>query len=177
MLDFLFSVKASRYITHNKKLKTDDDSLSLFLERAQKLKEKMGPILFQLPPGWKVNAERLAEFLSKLPKKNRYVFELRNETWFDQSIYHLLRDYNCAFCIYDFNRILTPLIITADFFYLRLHGPGEKYRGSYTNKRLKLWSKTISGWQKQGLDVYVYFDNDEAGYAVFNALTLKGLLE
>ncbi len=166
---FLFSVKGSRYITHMKKLKVDKATINKFLSRAGKLDEKLGPVLFQLPPGWKVNAERFEEFLNKLPEGHRYTFEFRNASWYAEEIYELLRSHNCAFCIYELAGHLSPLEVTADFVYIRLHGPGDKYQGSYTAAALKRWAKEIKRWVGEGRDVFVYFDNDQAGYAAFNA--------
>jgi uncharacterized protein YecE (DUF72 family) len=142
------------------------------------LKEKLGPILFQLPPKWKVNVERLREFLEALPRGFRYVFEFRNETWYTEEIYKLLQEYNCAFCIYELAGHRSPVKITADFVYLRLHGPTEnKYQGSYTRTSLKKWARQCLEWQSNKKDVFVYFDNDQEGYAAFNAVTLKELVK
>lgn len=164
--NFIFSLKASRYITHIKKLKTDNEAVEHFLVPATLLKEKMGPILFQLPPGWKLNLDRLENFLKHLPKKFRYTFEFRNPTWFDERVYELLRKYHCALCIYHVDQFLSPMIATSDFIYVRFHGP--KYNRSF----LKKWAQKIESWKKMGLDVYVYFNNDLSAYAVSNALTL-----
>jgi uncharacterized protein YecE (DUF72 family) len=171
--DFIFAVKASRYITHNKKLKDPEQSLALFLDHAKHLKKKLGPILFQLPPGWKVNEERLEAFLQQLPRKHKYVFEFRNPTWYTEKVYNLLRKHNCAFCMYELAGHVSPAIDTANFLYVRLHGPGNKYEGSYTNAALKKWAKQCIVWQKKGKDVFVYFDNDQLGYAAFNAKQLQ----
>lgn len=172
---FLFSVKASRFITHMKKLKLDKAGISIFFERVKILKEKRGPILFQLPPKWKRNEERLAAFTSILPERYRYSFEFRDPTWYTEEIYQLLRERNCAFCIYELAGHLSPVRVTADFVYVRLHGPGNKYQGSYTNRELGKWAGNISEWIKQGKDVYIYFDNDQAGFAAFNAQRLMEL--
>jgi uncharacterized protein YecE (DUF72 family) len=174
--DFIFTVKASRYITHMKKLKDPKEPLGVFLQHARGLGKKLGPILFQLPPGWKINYERLEAFIKILPKKRRFTFEFRNPTWYDPRVYALLRHYNVAFCIYELNGHRSPAEITADFVYIRLHGPGGKYQGRYTNRDLKNWSVKIQAWQDAGKDVYVYFDNDQAGYAAFNATTLIELI-
>jgi uncharacterized protein YecE (DUF72 family) len=174
--NFIFSVKASRYITHMKKLLDGKETTSLFLKHAGGLKEKLGPILFQLPPGWKINVERLKDFLSHLPKKHRYVFEFRNSTWYDEKIYSLLRKYNCAFCIYELEHHFSPTPITADFVYVRLHGPEGKYAGSYTDTELKKWADQCVNWKKEEKDVFFYFDNDQLGYAAFNAIRLKELI-
>lgn len=174
--DFLFVVKASRFITHMKKLTDPKESSQKFFANVKHLKEKLGPILFQLPPSWKLNIERFAEFLAALPKKHRYVFEFRNETWYDEDVFKLLAKYNCAFCIYELAGHQSPTNITADFVYVRLHGPGNKYQGSYTLTQLKDWAEQCKEWQKEGLEIFVYFDNDEKGYAAFNAVTLKELI-
>ncbi len=174
--EFLFVVKASRFITHNKKLKDPEETVKRFFENVRYLKEKLGPILFQLPPSWKKNAERLEAFLDVLPKKYRYVFEFRNETWYDEDIIDLLKKHNCAFCIYELAGHTSPAYVTADFVYVRLHGPGNsKYQGSYSQKQLTEWAKQCHAWQREGLDVFVFFDNDEKGYAAFNAQSLKSL--
>lgn len=173
---FIFSVKASRYITHMKKLKVDQQSIKKFISHAIHLKEKLGPILFQLPPRWKLNAERLENFLSALPKNLRYTFEFRDHTWYTEEVYQLLCEYNCAFCIYELEHHLSPLAVTADFVYIRLHGPGNKYQGKYSDTVLKKWAKRCTEWQKEKKDVFVYFDNDQAAYAAFNAKRLAELV-
>jgi uncharacterized protein YecE (DUF72 family) len=174
--DFIFSVKASRFITHMKKLKDPQAPLQEFFQHALALKEKMGPVLFQLPPGWKLNEERLESFLKQLPQHHRYTFEFRNVTWYTEHVFHLLKTYNAAFCIYELDGHLSPMQITADFVYVRLHGPGGKYQGSYTDKQLAAWGKQCLAWQKEKKDVYVYFDNDQYGYAAFNAVRLLQLI-
>ena len=173
--DFIYVVKASRFITHMKKLKDPTESLSEFLENVSALKDTLGPILFQLPPGWQIDAERLYNFLKALPTHFRYVFEFRNQTWYTEEVYNLLREFNCAFCIYELDRHLTPFVITADLVYIRLHGPGNKYQGSYDDQALLEWANKIKSWSVDK-DVFVYFDNDEKGYAAFNAIRLKELI-
>jgi uncharacterized protein YecE (DUF72 family) len=174
--DFIFSVKASRYITHAKKLNLGKDNIRLFFNSVRRFKEKLGPILFQLPPRWKLNADRLHHFLRVLPKKYRYTFEFRDPSWYNDEVYKLLRKYNCAFCIYELGGYHSPIITTADFVYIRLHGPGAKYSGSYPKNKLKKWAVLCENWSKQGKEVFIYFDNDQAGYAAFNAQTIQNLL-
>ena len=169
--DFQFSVKASRFITHMKKLKDPAESIARFMENVSGLQEKLGPILFQLPPNWKINKERLSEFLEKLPATFRYAFEFRNPSWYSDEIYELLEKHNCAFCIYELAHHLTPLQVTADLIYIRLHGPGDHYQGSYDDETLKVWAKRCIDWQKKH-DVFVYFDNDIGGHAPDNAKRL-----
>ncbi|KAA3439489.1 DUF72 domain-containing protein [Rufibacter hautae] len=174
--DFLFSVKASRFITHMKKLKDSQQSLSQFLGNAQALEEKLGPILFQLPPAWKLNLERFQDFLKALPPYHRYTFEFRDQTWYHPEVNSLLQQYNCAFCIYDLAGHLSPREVTADFVYVRLHGPEGKYNGSYAESALQSWASHCRTWAAEGKDVFVYFDNDINGHAPVNALRLQELV-
>jgi uncharacterized protein YecE (DUF72 family) len=173
---FVFSVKGSRFITHMKKLKDPQSSTEKFFDRVDRLERKLGPILFQLPPHWKVNLERLDEFLAELPREHRYVFEFRDESWLVRETFELLKKFNAAFCIHDLANTRTPLEITTDFTYIRFHGPGEaKYQGSYSKRELNEWAKRIDDWRSKLKGVYVYFNNDIGGHAVSNAKTLKEL--
>jgi uncharacterized protein YecE (DUF72 family) len=173
---FLFAVKASRYITHMKKLTDVRSSTRYFFENVVHLGRKLGPILFQLPPGWKCNAERLSSFVGGLPSRHKYAFEFRNSTWYNDEVYRILRKHNSSFCIYELAGHVSPDVITANFVYVRLHGPGAKYAGSYSNDALQAWADKCRKWKSQGLNVFVYFDNDADGYAVFNAMTLKKMV-
>jgi uncharacterized protein YecE (DUF72 family) len=174
---FLFAVKGSRFITHMKKLKDPEPGLKKFFHGPERLEDKLGPILFQLPPRWKLNTTRLEEFLNALPNGHQYVFEFRDESWLTNEVYELLRKYNAAFCIHDLGGKQTPLEITANFTYIRFHGPGEaKYSGSYSRVQLKTWANRIEEWKRDLKQVYVYFNNDIGGHAVENAKTLKELL-
>jgi uncharacterized protein YecE (DUF72 family) len=173
---FTFAVKASRYITHMKKLRAPRQSLRALLSVTRALGKKCGPLLFQLPPHWRCNPERLAAFLRALPKNRECVFELRDRSWHNPEIYALLRRHNAAFCMYELAGFESPQVVTADFAYIRLHGPAAyAYGGCYTNSALEKWAERIRGWKKLRR-VYVYFDNDEAGYAARNALALRALL-
>ena len=174
--NFIFSVKASRYITHMKKLKDPQQSLNTFFERIMVLGNKMGPILFQLPPFWHFNIERLKAFLIALPKKYYYAFEFRDPTWFNNQTYRALFERGAAFCIYDLAGRLSPKEITADFIYIRLHGPKGPYQGQYTPECLSGWAEDFSQWIKKDYTIFCYFDNDQFGYAVHDALTLQNML-
>jgi len=174
--DFMFAVKASRFITHNKKLKDPEEPIERLFASVDALKSKRGPILFQLPPTWKLNLERLEDFLRALPKRRRYAFEFRNETWNVQAVYDLLARFNAAYCIYHLAGFQSPLQVTADFTYIRLHGPGGKYQGSYDDAALREWANRIEAWRHSLKAIYVYFDNDQSGYAVHDALRLKKLV-
>lgn len=174
--DFVFAAKASRYITHMKKLKDPRDTLPPFLERISLLRDKLGPVLFQLPPRWSVNIERLEAFLEQLSSDFRYTMEFRDTSWFCPAVYKALSRHKVAFCIYDLEGTLSPKEVTADFVYIRLHGPDGAYQGSYTKRALAGWAGAMSTWADKRKHVYCYFDNDEAGYAARNALELQTML-
>lgn len=175
--NFVFAVKASRFITHNKKLKDPENALDNLLPRAAHLGNKLGPVLFQLPPKWRVNAERLRNLLLILPRDVRYAFEFRELSWITDEVREILRQFNAAFCIYELAGYQSPITVTADFTYVRLHGPENgKYQGSYSEQRLQQWARQIESWAKELKAVYVYFDNDQAGYAPANALRLREMI-
>jgi uncharacterized protein YecE (DUF72 family) len=174
---FLFAVKASRFITHMKKLKDPEATFQKFFDRIVVLGKALGPILFQLPPAWRSDPPRLDAFLAALPRRLRYVFELRDPSWFNTEVESVLRRHKAAFCIYDFDRRQSPRTITAGWVYVRLHGPEGKYAGSYSDAALAAWANDAARWHAGGMDVYCYFDNDQAGYAVKDALRLKKLTE
>jgi uncharacterized protein YecE (DUF72 family) len=174
--DFMFAVKGSRYITHMKKLKDASRSVTTFLERISVLGEKLGPVLFQLPPNWHCNRERFASFLDMLSGDFEYAFEFRDHSWHNEEIYGLLEARNAAFCIYELDGFLAPKQITADFVYVRLHGPDGPYRGNYDTRRLSGWAGAFSTWSRQGRRIFCYFDNDQSAYAPRNALRLQRML-
>ncbi len=134
--NFCFAVKGSRFITHMKKLKDPKISSAKFFLLAERLEKKLGPILFQLPPRWKLNLERLSAFLDDLPARHKYVFEFRDESWLVTPVFELLRRHNAAFCVHDFADMKVPREITADFSYIRFHGPtSAKYLGLVFGRR------------------------------------------
>lgn len=175
--DFLYSVKASRYITHIKRLLSPEETLPKLMGIADLLQKKLGPILFQLPPNFVVNLERLETFLAALNGRHRCTFEFRNPSWFTDPVYETLTHHNAALCLYDFEGRQAPEVATADFIYIRLHGPLGRYQGLYTPESLEAWAKSITAWTCEGRDVFCYFDNDEAGYAALNAVQLRNMLE
>jgi uncharacterized protein YecE (DUF72 family) len=173
---FCFAVKASRFITHVKRLKDAADSIDLFLARAEPLAESLGPILFQLPPRWKVNLDRLAGFLSILPTGHRYSIEFRDESWCVPQVYDLLHRFNVAFCIHDWREMPWPKPLTADFTYIRFHGSGTRYGGDYPQNQLQEWADRLREWGSKLSAAYVYFNNDIGGHAIRNARSLRTLI-
>ena len=172
---FMYSIKASRYITHIKYLKKCKDPLETFLNRASLLGQALGPVLFQLPPGFSVDLDRLKSFLALLPEGFSYTMEFRNPTWLIEEVFALLERFGVALCIHDMPPLQVPLCITAKFVYLRFHGD-VNHAGDYPPETLAAWAKQMQDWQSQGLAVYAYFNNDAGGMAVRNTLTLKQLL-
>jgi len=175
--DFVFAWKASKFITHWKRLSpTSKSSLKLLEERLSLLGEKAGPVLFQLPPHFHADPDRLATFLRLLSSKRRYSFEFRHPSWYDPRILRLLSDHNVSLCLSDHHDAPAPWKRTADFVYVRGHGPGGRYKGHYRPAVLGNWAERIKSWKRQGCDVFVYFDNDQKSAAPADALKLRQLL-
>ena len=175
--DFVFAWKASKFITHWKRLSEKSvNSLELLEDRLALLGHKAGPILFQLPPNFPADADRLEAFLELTPKKRRYSFEFPL-SWYEPHMLRLLSRKNIALCISDHHDAPAPWRRTADFVYVRGHGPGGRYKGHYRPDALANWANRIRSWKKQGCDVYVYFDNDQKSAAPADALKLRQLLE
>jgi uncharacterized protein YecE (DUF72 family) len=175
--DFVFAWKASKFITHWKRLSENSvNSLELLEDRVALLGAKAGPILFQLPPNFAADADRLASFFKLLSKKRRYSFEFRHPSWYAPKILRLLSEHNIALCLSDHHDAPAPWKRTADFVYVRGHGPGGRYKGRYPAAVLRDWAKRIGGWKKQGCEVFVYFDNDQKSAAPADALKLRQLL-
>ena len=171
--NFLFSVKASRYLTHIKRLKVEAENISRLFSRVELLGRKLGPVLFQLPPRMKPDPVRLERFLSLLSRDFRYAFEFRDPAWFCEPVYEILDRFRAAFCIYEIAGMQSPEIVTGNWVYIRLHGPGgRKYQGRYNAAALDRWAEKINVWGGSGKKVFMYFDNDDSGYAVQNAVEL-----
>ena len=173
---FTFAVKASRYITHMKKLRAAGESLSNLLENAGGLGEKLGPILFQLPPHWQRDPSRLEEFIALLPGGVRCAFEFRDETWLHDDIYRILESGNCALCIASSPAFPSTRRITADFVFLRFHGGDIPYGSKYSREELEEWATFTRSLLEAKRDVYAYFNNDAFGYAVEDARIFKELV-
>jgi uncharacterized protein YecE (DUF72 family) len=172
--DFLFAWKASRFITHLKKLKGVEDSIDLVFGRMAALGGKSGPVLFQLPPMLHADRERLAAFLALLPRGYRYTIEFRHPSWYEASIFDLLREHDAALCLSDHAAAPAPWEVTASWIYIRGHGADGRYAGNYSDDTLDDWARRIAAWRTQGRDVYCYFDNDIKSAAPTDAERLVG---
>ncbi|WP_456323147.1 DUF72 domain-containing protein [Hydrogenimonas sp.] len=174
--NFLFALKAYRGITHYRKLKETKEDLIRYLHLIKPLKQKTASILFQLPPSLHLDMDLLKEFLEILPRSWRHTIEFRHESWMNDDVFNLLKSYNVAMCINDFEKRTTPFVLTADFGYIRFHGPTGRYGGSYDDGTLEMWADRIVSAAKDMKEIFVYFNNDFGGFAVQNALRLRELV-
>lgn len=174
--NFLFAVKGSRYITHVIRLKNYEDALARFTQTLEGLENNVGPILFQLPANYHKDIAVLEIFLEGLPKKYRYAFEFRHESWLDDDVYTILKENNISFVISDSPYFPGDEVTTSDLVYIRFHGPGRLYGTNYSDKQLEAWAEKIIRWASQEKDVFAYFNNDYKAYAPKNALQLKELI-
>lgn len=173
--DFVFAVKASRFLTHIKRLKDPGPPLRLFLTRVRALGPTLGPVLFQLPPQFHANEERLVGFLAALGRQRlvpdlRAVLEVRHASWLEPPFFARLREANVALAFHDSKKQAVTAPVTADFVYVRRHGYGK--RGSYTSRALQADARLVRRWRAEGRDVYVYYNNDWRAFALDNALAL-----
>ena len=174
--NFIFAVKVSRFITHIKRLKNLGSAVDNFLSRAGFLKEKLGPLLYQLPPSMRRNDELLQNFLSSLPPKYQHVIEFRHESWIDGAVFDIVRGHNVGLCVFDMPGFSCPLVATSDFAYVRFHGSKGLYSSRYTDEELSRWAQRIARLGQELKASYIYFNNDAEAFAVENAMTLRSLL-
>ncbi len=173
---FRFAVKASRFITHIKRLRDPAEPVNRLFSRAVELGSHFGPVLFQLPPNWKFDEARLRDFLDELPGSHQCAFEFRDLSWYSQASYKLLYKHNAALCLHDLRGQDWPVELTANFIYLRLHGPTGAYHGKYPRRAIARWAEWIEERAHHARDIYVYFNNDQGGHAVTNARELRAML-
>jgi len=173
--DFRFAVKASRFITHIKRLQSVGEELDLFMARADILGPKLGPILFQLPPNQLQDLPRLRAFLALLRADRQWVMEFRHASWHTSEVYASLAEHSVALCIPVGGGLHPDRITTAPFTYLRMHR-GQELRGGFTPDELKAWSGQIRALAGAGKEVYVYFNNDWEGFAIRDAVMMERLL-
>ena len=168
--NFKLSIKANRIITHTKKLKCDKNYLNEFLDNISVLGDKLGAVLFQLPPSLKFDEERLERFVSKLNKELKYAIEFRNQSWYNDRTYEILKKHNITLVWHDFNGEFV-FEKTADFEYVRFHGYNGKYKGSYPDEILQNIANRLSN------NAFVYFNNTDDNSAFIDAIRFKKLIE
>ena len=175
--EFIFAVKISRFITHIKRLNNTREALQSFMSRAALLKDKLGPVLYQLPPGLHRDDERLEAFLADLPKGYKHVLEFRHESWLIEEVYDILRRYHVGICVFDMPDLSCPLLATADFAYIRFHGKDSLYSSYYSDEELADWAEKIEKLAQDLDTVYIYFNNDIQGFALKNAEKMSEYLK
>jgi len=175
--NFTFAVKVSRFITHIKRLKDTGEAVDKFITRAKLLGEKLGPLLYQLPPNLHRNDEVLESFLSTLPRGMRHVFEFRHQSWLEEGVFQILHKHNIGFCVFDMPSLNCPLVATADFTYIRFHGSTGLYWSCYSDEELASWAERLTSLAGSLKAIYIYFNNDAEAFAVRNAMTLRTHLE
>ena len=173
---FLYAVKASRYLTHMKKLKDPDEPIERLFSRMRALGRRLGPVLYQLPPGFKVDVPRLEHFLQTLPGNARHVLEFRDPSWYSDEVYALMQRHRAALCLHDMRGSATGRLRVGPFVYVRFHGPTGRYHGGYPDDRLQSWADWLRAQMDEGTDVHAYFNNDVGGHAPRDALTLRRFL-
>ena len=178
---FLYAVKASRFLTHMKKLKDPEDPLARFFDNAKALGPRFGPVLYQLPPRWPLNLERFEIFLraiapaarrAGLKTRHHNVVEFRDPSWYDEHVYELLRRYDVALCLHDMQGSASGKRLVGPFIYVRFHGT-RKYGGRYPDARLDDWADWLAERAAEGLHVFAYFNNDTGGHAPRDAVRLR----
>jgi uncharacterized protein YecE (DUF72 family) len=174
---FTFSVKGNRFITQNLKLSRPNKPVERFFKEVKGLEKKLEGVLWQLPPNFGKDLERLEEFLKILPKNTKNAFEFRHKSWLSADIYKSLEKHKAGWVIQSSKKWPAAEVITSNFIYLRFHGIGSLYSSDYSDKELKEWAEKINKWLKEGLDVYAYFNNDDNVNAVKNSLKLKELIK
>jgi uncharacterized protein YecE (DUF72 family) len=173
---FVYAVKASRFLTHMKKLKDPEEPVDRLLQRAANLHGALGPVLFQLPPRWPLNIPRLTTFLETLPSGFRYAIEFREPSWYAAEVFALLERHQVALCLHDMAGSDSGQMIVGPFAYVRFHGVA-KYSGRYADRTLDVWADWLAARLRAGVSIYAYFNNDTGGHAPRDAARLRARLE
>jgi uncharacterized protein YecE (DUF72 family) len=174
--NFLFAVKASRYLTHMKRLRQPARPLSRLWMRSSRLGPHLGPMLYQLPPRWPLDLDRLAAFLDAVPRDKPQAMEFRDASWYVPSVLQLLERGPVALCLHDMRGSASRPFPVGPLAYVRFHGPIRRYRGSYSPQLLTAWADRMVGWAGEGRPIYAYFNNDVGGHAVKDAERLRELV-
>jgi len=171
--DFRFAVKASRYLTHVRRLREPQEPLDRLWSSARRLGDRLGPVLYQLPPRWRPNADRLAAFLAALPADGGQAIEFRDRRWYRPEILELLRAAGVALCLHDMSASAPEPVPLGPCVYVRFHGAGRRYGGRYPDEAIAAWAERIARWSVEGRSVWAYFNNDAEGHAVTDAVRLR----
>lgn len=173
---FLFAVKASRYLTHMKKLKDAAEPLGRMFGNVRALGPRLGPVLYQLPPHWTSDLSRLDDFLDLVPRDVPQAVEFRDPSWYADAIFETLRRHGVALCLHDMTGSASPRLAVGPFVYVRFHGAGSRYGGRYPDRTLADWGDWLAAQRAGGSAIYAYFNNDVGGHAPRDAARLAQLL-
>jgi uncharacterized protein YecE (DUF72 family) len=173
---FCFAVKASRYLTHLKRLREPREPLDRLWSRATKLGGHLGPMLYQLPPRWDRDLDRLRAFVDALPENRKQAIEFRDPSWHHPDVYDILAQAGIALCLHDMPGSATRPVPIGPFAYVRFHGVGGRYRGAYSDVALRTWGRRLRTWADAGRACFVYFNNDGGGHAPRDAARLRELV-
>lgn len=174
---FAYAVKLNRFLTHIKRLSVDAPTVARSYDTVAGLGPKLAAMLVQMPPRAKFDPERFERFMRAVARRRRrHAIEPRDPSWLTDAALEALRRHRVALCLIDTPRWPTRIDVTADFVYVRFHGPGRLYAGTYDDAALRVWADRIREWRDRGLDVLAYFNNDERAYAVYDALRLRELV-
>jgi len=173
---FCYTVKANRYVTQAKKLKDPEETVPNIMAPIRHLGPTLGPVLYQLPPRFKLNLERLERFLEVVPKDATNVFEFREPSWYDDRVFALLEQAGASFCAHDMPGLQSPRLALGPAAYVRFHGGEGKYWGRYSDERLLDWADWMVAEAKSGRTVWAYFNNDAEAHAVHDARTLQAMV-
>ncbi len=169
---FVYALKASRFLTHMKKLKEPEEPIDRFFTRARGLGRSFGPVLYQLPPRWAMNVERLREFLEALPRGQRHAFEFREPSWYSDEVFALLARHRAALCLHDMAGSASGRLDVGPFVYVRFHGT-TRYSGRYGDESIDAWADWLAARVRAGTPIYAYFNNDVGGHAPRDATRLR----
>jgi uncharacterized protein YecE (DUF72 family) len=173
---FRYAVKVNRFITHTKKLLGCEAEVDRFIGLARSLKEKLGPLLYQLPPSLHKNIERLDAFLSRLPEDIEQVVEFRHKSWYDEEVLALLDRHGIGFVCHDLRGLVSPGWASGRTAYVRFHGTSGRYHGRYSDEALLEWADWCLEQVRSGKSCWCYFNNDIHGHAIEDARTLKSMV-
>jgi uncharacterized protein YecE (DUF72 family) len=171
--DFIFAVKASRFLTHMKQLRDPEEPLERLFSRARRLGRKLGPVLYQLPARLECDLGRLEPFLKALPPRVQHVIEFRHPSWYVPPVFERLEHHHVALCLHDKEGSTIHEPFLSPFIYVRFHGTSGHYHGSYADHVLKQWARRLAAASTDGRDVYAFFNNDVNAEATRDATTLK----
>jgi uncharacterized protein YecE (DUF72 family) len=173
---FCYAMKANRYLTQAKKLKDCEEPIERMMASFKALKPALGPILYQLPPRFRINLERLESFLKLTPKDVTNVFEFREPSWYTDETFALLERHGASFCAHDMPGSKSPNITIGPVAYLRFHGGEGKYWGRYSDECLRDWADWIVAQAREDRPVWAYFNNDMEAHAIHDAQTLRAMV-